>query len=113
MENIKQRFTKIIKTQGLLAALQMLTPLEVHVKILSKVQFRGSTEDVCFLYKLAAGDVQMLPPKDLEAFLFQLLAERGSDLKVKCEVVKQEGTVFCGVFISRPKEPAAHDSVQL
>ena len=101
---VKQKFEQMLKTQGILAALQLLTPIELHVKILSNVTLHGKVEDAVFLYKVMAGEMVGLHPKDLEAFLFQLLVERGSEATVKVELVKHDGETFYGVFISRPKE---------
>jgi len=99
---VQERFKQLIATKGMIAALQFLCPIEVHFKIMANMPYKDKRHDLAILFKVIAGEALLQDPKDLEAFLFQLLAERGSNAKVQVEIVKHDGERYYCIFVDRP-----------
>ena len=93
--------------------LKVLTPLDLkfHIKILANQCFQNVRYDYAFLFQFSGEDSPFDDPADLESFLGNFLAARGSNYTVKSAKCKQGSEIFTAIFLNLPKhEPTCSNS---
>ena len=82
--------------------LKYITPFEIAFKL--KILANRNGHDFAILFQVTGDDPFIEDPRDLDAFLVNLLAERKSKLKVTSAKVKYDGEIFMCVYIDFPKK---------
>lgn len=99
-DKLQDQLKSMVATQGLIAALQMLCPIEISFTILANPIISNQKHDLALMFNLS-NQALIQEPEDIESFITQILEERGSKAKIKAIKARYNKKESIAILIDR------------